>query len=155
MISFLTCRQAVSVFLFCPKPVFTSQASAFRFSCLPVFRFHFSGMHFPLLLFACFPFSLLRQAFSVLFACLKSTFLFQANRFACLCSVFASQANGYRLLRLPVFRFRFSGKRLLSSSLARVPFSLLRQAVSAFLACPESTSAFQADIFSSFLACRP
>ncbi|MBP5265061.1 MAG: hypothetical protein J6Z33_11945, partial [Lachnospiraceae bacterium] len=138
MISFLSCGQAVSAFLACPCSVFVSQASGFRFSCLPEFRFHFSGKHFPLLLFACFPLSLLRQAFSVLFACLKSTFLFQANRFACLYSVFASQASGYCLLCLPVFRFRFSGKRFLSSLLARVPFSLLRQAFSVLFACLKS-----------------
>jgi hypothetical protein len=115
----------------CLSSILVYQASLFSSSCLPGNRFafsskrfhllqtpfHFSGKRFPLFPLAPNPFSLLRQAVSALFACLKP--------------LFTSQASIFCSFRLPETPFHFSGKHFLLFSLAPNPFSLLRQAVSA------------------------
>jgi hypothetical protein len=139
----------------CYDFIFVLWASGFCLPCLPRIHFCLSGKHFPLSLLARVPFSLLRQAVSAFLACPESTSASQASIFCPFCLLEIHFSLSGKPLCLPVFRFRFSGEHFPLSLLARVPFSLLRQTVTVFFACPESTSAFQASIFSSFFACRP
>ena len=115
-ISFSSCRQTTSSPMLAWIPLLFSQASVFHPSCLPGFLF-----------------SLHRQAFFILPACLDSSFRFTGkhslafllawipfplyrqafSRFsACLDSSFSSQASILPLFHLPGFHFWLSGSRL-------------------------------------------
>ncbi|MBO5986550.1 MAG: hypothetical protein J6Q02_07100, partial [Lachnospiraceae bacterium] len=85
---------------------------------------------FPLFLFACFPLSLLRQAVSAFLACPESTSASQASIFRPFCLLEIHFSLSGKPLCLPVFRFRFFGKRFLPSLLARNPLLPFKQAFS-------------------------